>query len=170
LFSIVIAQSVQLLQQLIHCLFIHSRIPLTSEALRYYHWYELWFAKANRVYGRLLFPAAQVILIILSTLGVVGSIKYDGVVRLMVSNIGAMAYIILYVVLRLSSMSNSRSLAAIQRWKSEAFNAHERRAVRALRPLRIYIGTYCFVDMCLILTTTNMIIDNSISILLLEEG
>ena len=146
-----------------------SHRPLTPETIKYYRWLQLWIAKLNRIYSPLLLPVTQILLITLSTLGVVGIIKYDGFIRLMVGSVGATTFIILYLLLRLFGTLNMRSDNVIKCWKAEIRNPQARRAVRALGLVRIDIGSFYFGDMGLILTSVNIIFNISISVLLVVE-
>lgn len=137
------------------------------ESLHHYRCLQLWVAKFNRVIGPFLFPIGEIILMVLSTLGIVGVIRYPGVVGLVVGNIGITAYVILYSVLRFSATVHTRSEEVIGRWKCRARGPFARQ-LRTLRPVSVTVGSYFFVDMGLILTATAMIVDNSITLLLVE--
>ena len=138
---------------------------------RKYRQLEVVLQYLNRAYSPMIYPSTEYILVGVIIFALVGALKSEGPMQYGLGFIALACYLALAATFRSAAEFHARSQKLLQNWRG-ILNRHdpaEPRILKTFPELKLKIGSFGFVDTTLILTLSGVILDNSISFLIITS-
>jgi hypothetical protein len=146
-----------------------TNIPSFNAAVEKYRHLDLILKYLNLAYSQVIYPSLEYIVVAIVVLAFVGAFRIHGVIRYALGIIAFICYMALLITFRSAAVFHKWSQIIRYRWRTFPVDKNIQRLYKNLRELKLMMGSFGFVDTTHILTITGIILDSSISFLIIKQ-
>ncbi|CAG7787060.1 unnamed protein product [Allacma fusca] len=124
---------------------------------------------AREIFCPIVIPSHQWIFIVLASFSIFGSIRFKDKFAVLLMLIGALVTGYLVFAFTMFAYVRKSSLETLRSWKRSRYTPAFRKFLKGCKPFQVYVGSYYFIDMGMVLSMLQGISEMTVNFLVLHR-